>query len=86
MDVWTQIDYQGGKILGGDGQMGNEGFIACTGEHDQLLWAFFFEDTNPIKALSIKDKTLVAVNEHAELQIVINLEQLTEITMHYLND
>jgi len=78
---WTSINYQGGRIYGGDGTMGNEGFVACTDADDNLIWGIFFENTNPIKSLDIKGRTLVAVNEHSELQIEINLDMLTDIKM-----
>ncbi|OAB34782.1 hypothetical protein PMSM_12180 [Paenibacillus macquariensis subsp. macquariensis] len=81
VDDWTSIEYLGGKIHGGDGQMGNEGFIACTDAEDRLVWGMFFQNSNPIKHLEIKDKVLIAINEHAELQIEINLENLTQIKM-----
>lgn len=81
VDEWVSIDYQDGKICGGDGQMGNEGFIACTDAEDRLVWGIFFENSNPIKSLEIKDKILIAINEHTELQIEINLEDLTQIKM-----
>lgn len=81
VDEWVCIDYQDGKICGGDGQMGNEGFIACTDAENCLVWGMFFENSNPIKRLEIKDKILIAINEHTELQIEINLENLTQITM-----
>ncbi len=61
--------------------MGNEGFIACTDADNNLIWGIFFENTNPIKSLNIKSKTLIAVNEHSELQIEINLDTLTDIKM-----
>lgn len=48
---------------------------------DDLVWGIFFENTNPIKRLEIKERLLVAVNEHAELQIEINLDALTDIKM-----
>jgi hypothetical protein len=81
VDAWTSIDYQGGKIYGGDGTMGNEGFIACTDENDNLSWGIFFENTNPIKSLEITGRTLVAINEHDELQVEIDLDMLTNIKM-----
>ncbi|WP_338551407.1 hypothetical protein [Paenibacillus sp. KS-LC4] len=81
VDEWVSMDYQGGKILGGDGQMGNEGFIACTDAEDQLVWGMFFENTNPIKSLELKENILIAINEHSELQIEINVENLTQIKM-----
>lgn len=84
VDAWTNIDYQGGKIYGGDGQMGNEGFIACTDANDNLLWGIFFDETNPIKKLSIQDKTLIAINEHEDMRIQINLDTLVDIKMTYL--
>ncbi|WP_434748929.1 hypothetical protein [Paenibacillus amylolyticus] len=84
VDAWTSVDYQGGKIIGGDGQMGNEGFIACADAEDRLVWGIFFEDTNPIKTLSVNGNTLIAINEHDELRIEINLQTLLDIQMAYL--
>jgi hypothetical protein len=81
VDAWVSIDYQGGKIHGGDGAMGNEGFMARTDEYDQLIWGMFFENTNPIKSLEIKAGTLVAINEHSELRVEVNLDTLTDIKM-----
>lgn len=81
MDAWTSLKYEGGTIYGGDGQMGNEGFIACTDTGGVLVWAFFSDATNPIKQLSIEDRTLIAVNEHDELRIEINLDNLTEMKL-----
>jgi hypothetical protein len=84
VDAWTSMDYQGGKIYGGDGQMGNEGFIACTDANDSLVWGIFFDETNPIKKLSVEDKTLIAINEHEDMRIEINLDTLVDIKMTYL--
>lgn len=78
---WTEIAYQGGTLYGGDGTMGNEGFIACADVDDRLLWGMFFENTNPIKSLSVQGRTLIAVNEHSELQVEVNLDNLTEIKL-----
>ncbi|PAD30402.1 hypothetical protein CHH60_16590 [Paenibacillus sp. 7523-1] len=84
VDAWTSMDYQGGKIYGGDGQMGNEGFIACTDANDSLVWGIFLDETNPIKKLSVKGKTLIAINEHGDMSIEINLDSLADIKMTYL--
>jgi hypothetical protein len=78
---WTSIDYVDGKIYGGDGAMGSDGFIACVDDADNLIWAMSFTGTNPIKSLVIKGNTLIAINEHSELQVEINLDVLTEIKM-----
>jgi len=79
VDAWTSIDYRGGKLYGGDGQMGNEGFIACSDANDDLQWAIFFSQTNPIKTLRIEDRALLAMNEHDEIRIEINLDTLIDI-------
>ena len=84
VDAWTSVDYQGGKIVGGDGAMGNEGFIACTDAEDRLVWGMFFEDTNPIKKISVNGTTLIAINEHEELRIEINLNNMVDIKMSCL--
>jgi len=81
IDEWASVSYEGGKIYGGDGGMGNEGFIACADARDELVWGMFFESTNPIRHLKIEGKTLVAINEHNELRIEINLDSLTEIKL-----
>lgn len=81
VDEWASVDYQGGRIYGGDGSMGNEGFIACTDAGDNLIWGMFFENTNPIKSVNIKERTLIAINEHSELRVEINLDDLTDIKM-----
>jgi len=79
VESWTSVGYGNGKIYGGDGSMGNEGHIACVDGDDNLLWAMFFTNTNPIKALEIKGNTLIAVNEHDDLTLEINLDCLTDI-------
>ncbi|GGH66209.1 hypothetical protein GCM10008014_46370 [Paenibacillus silvae] len=84
VDAWTSVDYQGGKIVGGDGAMGNEGFIACTDAEDRLVWGVFFEDTNPIKQISVNGTTLIAINEHGELCIEINLHNMVDIKISCL--
>lgn len=84
VDEWVSLDYRGGKLSGGDGTMGNEGYIARVDADGRLIWGMFFEDTNPIKSLEIQGHTLIAVNEHAELQITVNLDDLTEIGMSVL--
>ncbi|MDR2529156.1 MAG: hypothetical protein LBD04_09105 [Synergistaceae bacterium] len=81
VDQWARIDYQGGSVIGGDGAMGNEGFIACTSENNNLLWGIFFSNTNPIKSLNIEGHLLIAINEHSEIRIEIDLENLTNIKM-----
>ena len=78
---WVVIDYQDGKIHAGDGAMGNEGFIAHCDAVGNLRWGIFFENTNPIKSLKIKDRILIAINEHSELQLEINLDKITDIKM-----
>ncbi|WP_145413963.1 hypothetical protein [Paenibacillus xylanexedens] len=84
VDAWTSVDYQGGKIIGGDGQMGNEGFIACTDAEDRLVWGIFLENTNPIKKLSVSGNAIIAINEHDELCVEINMENIVDIKMAYM--
>ncbi|POP42707.1 hypothetical protein CHU32_19270 [Superficieibacter electus] len=85
MDRWATIDYNGGKIYGGDGGMGNEGALVCVDANGHFLWGFFFTDTNPITKLMIKDNMLTAINEHAEIRLTINLKELTSIKVDVLS-
>ena len=84
VDEWTSVDYQGGKILGGDGAMGNEGFLACTNDKGEFMWGMFFENTNPLKPKEIKDDILIVINEHDELRLEINLKNLVELKITVL--
>jgi hypothetical protein len=54
-DIWTTFEVFSNRleinneyiVFGGEGGMGNEGFIACTDKFDNFLWALFFTDSNP---------------------------------------
>jgi hypothetical protein len=81
VDEWVRIEYDGGSLIGGDGTMGNEGFIAHVNSEGDLIWGIFFWVTNPIRSLAINNGILSAVNEHSDLRIDINLANLTDITM-----
>jgi hypothetical protein len=85
VDEWTSIEYCGGSILGGDGSMGNMGFVAHVDGGGGLIWGIFFWNTNPIKSLTINSGILSAVNEHSHVRIDINLENLADITMTILH-
>jgi hypothetical protein len=81
VDEWMRIEHEGKIFIGGDGPMGNMGFIAHVDGDDALIWGIFFWNTNPIKELAVNKGVLSAVNEHSELRVEINLENITEITM-----
>lgn len=86
-DPWVAVDawenavvyHQDRKYIGGDGSYGNEGFIACEDLSGNFVWGMFFDNTNPIKELTIKENWLIGLTEHSESQIEINLENLTDI-------
>lgn len=84
VDEWTSVDYQGGKIIGGDGAMGNEGFLACINDKEDFMWGMFFESTNPLKPQEINDDTLIVISEHDDIQLEINLNDLTKIKITVL--
>lgn len=54
-DIWTSFEVFSNRleindeyvVFGGEGGMGNEGFIACTDKSNDFLWALFFTDSNP---------------------------------------
>jgi hypothetical protein len=62
------------------------GFIAHVDSAGDLIWSIFFWNSNPIRELAVKDGVLSAVNEHSELRIEINLNRLTEISMHIIGN
>lgn len=46
---------------------------------NNFVWGFFFTQTNPISFISVSNDILMAINEHSELKLIINLSNLTEI-------
>ncbi|MFB9244481.1 hypothetical protein IV454_00785 [Massilia antarctica] len=47
----------------GEGEMGNEGFVAVTNTHG-LLWAAFFANSNPFYQVNIVGDCVAAVNSY----------------------
>jgi hypothetical protein len=84
VDEWARVEHEGKIFIGGDGAMGNMGFIAHIDADEDLIWGIFFWNTNPLKGLTVNNGILSAVNEHSELRVEINLENITEITMTVL--
>jgi hypothetical protein len=84
VDEWARVEHNGKIFIGGDGVMGNMGFIAHIDSGESLIWGIFFWNTNPIKELTAGDGTLSAINEHSDVRIEIDLEDITEITMTVL--
>ena len=48
------IPYHNNTIVFGDGEMGNEGFIALIDKDNNLIWSIFFTFSNPIYACTNK--------------------------------
>jgi hypothetical protein len=82
---WARVEHEGKIFIGGDGfAMGNMGFIAHIDADGDLIWGIFFWNTNPIRELSVTGSILSAINEHSEVRIEINIENITEIAMTVL--
>jgi len=84
-DIWVEVDifhgafeYEGQKIVFGDGGMGNEGYIASTTLSGVLNWAIFFTFSNPIHKAEIINKQLICYGDSGT-KISINLNKLTSI-------
>jgi len=73
-DIWTEVqifvrttdEKSGLNYVAGEGGMGNEGFIACTNTSNNLIWAVFFENSNPFERLEVRDGKLYAVSTYNE--------------------
>lgn len=85
IDEWCIIDTEIGRFSCGDGAFGNDGFVAHTDCGGKLVWALFFNKTNPIKDLKINGDFLIGQSEHDDARIEINLKQLTDIKFIYYN-
>jgi hypothetical protein len=49
-------------VIGGEGGMGSDGFVAFTNSQNQILWMAFFEFSNPFVSVELRDEEIVAVN------------------------
>ena len=85
-DIWTNvdiykgaIDFQNGKIVFGDGSMGNEGFITSTDKNNKLNWAIFFTFSNPIIKAEITNDELICTSDATTISI--QLKNLTKISV-----
>ncbi|MDR1153810.1 MAG: hypothetical protein LBL04_03795 [Bacteroidales bacterium] len=81
---WARVEHEGKIFIGGGSDMGNMGFIAHVDSDEELIWGIFFWGSNPVRELAVTGGILSAVNEHSEVRIEINIENLTEIAMTVL--
>ncbi|MEO1530448.1 MAG: hypothetical protein AAFX06_34095, partial [Planctomycetota bacterium] len=78
-DIWTSIQPFTEKvplgsdrlIEGGEGGMGNEGFLACTDSSGSFEWALFFTRSNPFHRLQLHGETIVAFSS-LDLKFVVD--------------
>ncbi|MCA9177380.1 MAG: hypothetical protein KDB14_23005 [Planctomycetales bacterium] len=69
-DIWTEVDifrhpleFDGQKIVFGDGGMGNEGYVASVSSDNNLNWSMFFTNSNPIIRAEMDGRTIEAYGE-----------------------
>ncbi|MEE9406956.1 MAG: hypothetical protein V3V28_02655 [Polaribacter sp.] len=83
-DIWVECEIYNGsfefenqKIVFGDGEMGNEGFIASTKLNGELNWSIFFTFSNPIFKAEVINNLPICNN--SDTKITIDLNELTNI-------
>ena len=89
-DIWCEfqgfvrcIDEEtGNTYVGGEGGMGNEGFITCLNSLNEPIWALFFVNSNPFYKIEIKDGVLEAVSS-LDLKSFIDLESPERIKISH---
>jgi hypothetical protein len=88
-DIWSEFDiftekmpYNDDIIFGGEGSMGNEGFIACTDKNNSLNWAIFFVNSNPFYKIEIIDNIIYAYSS-LDLVYKVDIHNLEKITIEY---
>ena len=71
--MFTEITYEEFIYVGGEGAMGNEGFIACLNSDRSPIWALFFENSNPFYQLEIVNGSLEAITS-LDLKYQVDIE------------
>ncbi|WP_370234025.1 MULTISPECIES: hypothetical protein [Henriciella] len=86
-DIWTGVDifrdpfeFEGQKIVFGDGGMGNEGYIASVTPENDLNWSLFFSNSNPIAHAEMQGRTIVAYGETGFIA-QINIDNPADISV-----
>ena len=90
-DIWTEVDFfrhpfdfEGQRIVFGDGGMGNEGYIASTTPDGDLNWSMFFTNSNPIIGAHMEGRTIVATGETGFIAH-INIDNPADIAVTHEN-
>jgi hypothetical protein len=89
-DLWTQFDVftnkvetdNGDIIFGGEGEMGNEGFVVCTNKNNEFIWSLFFLNSNPFYKIELINNEVHAFSSH-DLVYKINLNNPENITISH---
>lgn len=88
-DVWSAFDIFSEKIhheddiiFGGEGSMGNEGFIARTTKDNVLKWAIYFTNSNPFYKIKIINDIIYAYSS-LDLVYKVDIHNLEKITIEY---
>ncbi|WP_136668193.1 hypothetical protein [Flavobacterium sp. H122] len=71
-DIWTSFEVLSNRVeinnefivLGGEGAMGNEGFVACTDINDNFIWGAFFTNSNPFYKIEVENNTVFAFSSN----------------------
>lgn len=90
-DIWKEVDifhgaleFEGQKIVFGDGGMGNEGYIASITPDNELNWSMFFTNSNPIMRAEMNGRTLIAYGETGFIAH-INIDNPSDISITHEN-
>ncbi len=54
-------------VIGGEGGMGGDGFVAVTNTANELRWIAFFEFSNPFVSVELCGDEVLGTNNHGEV-------------------
>ena len=86
-DLWNafqindQLELDGGFILCGEGEMGNEGFIAKTDKNNMLIWMLFSSSSNPFVRI-VQDHDLLYIQSSHQFYVVLNIKNMEIYISH----
>lgn len=79
-DIWTEVqplcsfkdETTGNKYVGGEGGMGNEGFVVCLSPNDEPNWGLFLVNSNPFYDIKMNDGIIEAISS-SDLKFLIDI-------------
>ncbi len=75
VEITLRAELSDGSLVGGEGSQGSDGFFARLNESQDLVWAVFFEDSNPFVGVDVTG-SLATFTTNLGLPVTVDLDSV----------